>query len=49
TFDPVFDNTGAMGIGDFALSQTDPNLLYVGTGEKIAVALPTLAQVCIKQ
>lgn len=34
TFTPIFDNVGALGIGDFALSQTDPNILYVGTGEK---------------
>lgn len=34
TFDPVFDNIDALGIGDFAISQTDPNVLYVGTGEK---------------
>src|SRR5688572_27497953 len=34
TFEPVFDNTDALGIGDFALSQSDPDVLYVGTGEK---------------
>jgi photosystem II stability/assembly factor-like uncharacterized protein len=34
TFDPVFDNLGALGVGDFVLSQSDPNVLYVGTGEK---------------
>jgi photosystem II stability/assembly factor-like uncharacterized protein len=34
TFDPVFDTMDAIGIGDFALSQTDPKILYVGTGEK---------------
>jgi photosystem II stability/assembly factor-like uncharacterized protein len=34
TFEPVFDQIDALGIGDFALSQTDPNILYVGTGEK---------------
>jgi photosystem II stability/assembly factor-like uncharacterized protein len=34
TFEPVFDRLDALGIGDFALSQTNPNILYVGTGEK---------------
>src|SRR6187455_3056725 len=34
TFEPVFDQQDALGIGDFALSQTDPKILYVGTGEK---------------
>lgn len=34
TFNPVFDEVDAMGIGDFALSQSDPKILYVGTGEK---------------
>lgn len=34
TFVPIFDNLDALGIGDFALSQTNPKILYVGTGEK---------------
>jgi photosystem II stability/assembly factor-like uncharacterized protein len=34
SFEPVFDNNDALGIGDFALSQTDANVMYVGTGEK---------------
>lgn len=34
TFEPIFDNNHALGIGDFALSQSDPRILYVGTGEK---------------
>jgi len=34
TFSPIFDNSGAMIVGDFALSQSDPQLIYVGTGEK---------------
>lgn len=34
TFEPVFDQNDALGIGDFALSQTDPKILYIGTGEK---------------
>jgi hypothetical protein len=34
TFEPVFDQIDALGIGDFALSQSDPKILYVGTGEK---------------
>ncbi|MFZ5972861.1 MAG: WD40/YVTN/BNR-like repeat-containing protein [Bacteroidota bacterium] len=36
TFEPVFDNADALGVGDFALSQTDVNIIYVGTGEKNA-------------
>lgn len=34
TFEPVFDQLDAIGVGDIALSQTDANILYVGTGEK---------------
>ncbi|HCZ35056.1 MAG TPA: glycosyl hydrolase [Cytophagales bacterium] len=34
TFEPIFDNVDALGIGDFALSQSDPKIIYVGTGEK---------------
>jgi photosystem II stability/assembly factor-like uncharacterized protein len=34
TFQPLFDQIDALGIGDFALSQSDPKILYVGTGEK---------------
>ncbi len=34
SFTPVFDNVGALGLGDIALSQADPNVLYAGTGEK---------------
>ncbi len=34
SFSPIFDNSGAMVVGDFALSQTDSKILYVGTGEK---------------
>jgi hypothetical protein len=32
TFDPVFDNNDALGIGDFALSQNNSLILYAGTG-----------------
>jgi photosystem II stability/assembly factor-like uncharacterized protein len=34
TFDPVFDNNDALGIGDFALSKKNPDVIYLGTGEK---------------
>lgn len=34
TFEPIFDNNDALGIGDFVLSQQNTNTLYVGTGEK---------------
>ncbi len=34
SFDPIFDNNDALGVGDLVLSQLDPNVMYVGTGEK---------------
>jgi len=34
TFEPIFDNQGAIGIGDFALAPSNPEIIYVGTGEK---------------
>jgi photosystem II stability/assembly factor-like uncharacterized protein len=34
TFEPIFDNNDALGVGDFVLSQQNTNTLYVGTGEK---------------
>ncbi|EMR04391.1 WD40/YVTN/BNR-like repeat-containing protein [Cesiribacter andamanensis] len=34
TFVPIFDNQGALGIGDIALAPSDESILYVGTGEK---------------
>lgn len=33
TFESIFDNIDALGIGDIALAPSDPNILYVGTGE----------------
>jgi photosystem II stability/assembly factor-like uncharacterized protein len=34
TMQPVFDNQGgAMGIGDIAISNSNPNILWAGTGE----------------
>lgn len=33
TFQPVFDNEGALGIGDFAIAPSEPSVIYVGTGE----------------
>ncbi|MSO53013.1 MAG: glycosyl hydrolase [Acidobacterium sp.] len=33
TFQPVFDNEGTGSIGAIAMAQTDPNLVWVGTGE----------------
>ncbi len=33
TFDPVFDNQGALTIGDICLSRSDDQVLWVGTGE----------------
>ncbi|MFA0962677.1 WD40/YVTN/BNR-like repeat-containing protein [Roseivirga sp. BDSF3-8] len=33
TLEPVFDNEGALTIGDITLAPSDPKVLYVGTGE----------------
>ncbi|MBL4716747.1 MAG: glycosyl hydrolase, partial [Bacteroidia bacterium] len=33
SFKPIFDNYGALGIGDLAISQSNPKILYAGTGE----------------
>lgn len=34
SFRPVFDNQGALTIGDMAVAPSNVNILYVGTGEK---------------
>jgi len=34
TFEPIFDNYGSASIGDVAFFQKDPNIIWVGTGEK---------------
>jgi photosystem II stability/assembly factor-like uncharacterized protein len=33
TFEPLFDDQPTASIGDIGLSRSDPNILYVGTGE----------------
>ena len=33
TFEPIFDTYGTHSIGDLALAPSNPNILYVGTGE----------------
>src|SRR5579864_2084402 len=33
TFTPIFEKDGLMSIGDVTVSQKDPNLVWVGTGE----------------
>jgi photosystem II stability/assembly factor-like uncharacterized protein len=33
TFDPVFDNEGVISIGDIAVDQNNPDVVWVGTGE----------------
>ncbi|MFN1834013.1 WD40/YVTN/BNR-like repeat-containing protein [Balneola sp. MJW-20] len=33
TMTPVFDHVGVLGIGDLALAPSDPDILWVGTGE----------------
>lgn len=32
---PLFENQPAQGIGDFALAPSDPNIIYLGTGESL--------------
>ncbi len=34
TFEPIFDQQGALGIGDIALAPSNNEIIYVGTGEK---------------
>ena len=34
TFEPIFDKYGSASIGDIAIFQKDPNVIWVGTGEK---------------
>ena len=34
TWDPIFDDYGAASIGDVAIFQADPNIIWVGTGEE---------------
>lgn len=33
SFDPIFDNQGALGMGDFAIAPSNTQVIYVGTGE----------------
>jgi len=33
SFKPIFDNVGALTLGDIALAPSDENIIYVGTGE----------------
>jgi photosystem II stability/assembly factor-like uncharacterized protein len=33
TWNPIFDQANAVSIGDIAISQSNPNVIYVGTGE----------------
>src|SRR5438128_11241521 len=33
TFEPVFDEQGSTSIGDIAIARSDPNIIWVGTGE----------------
>ncbi|MFC1553048.1 WD40/YVTN/BNR-like repeat-containing protein [candidate division KSB1 bacterium] len=34
TFEPIFDKYGAASIGDIAISQKNPDIIWVGTGER---------------
>lgn len=33
SFEPIFDNQGALGLGDIALSPSNPKVIWIGTGE----------------
>ena len=33
SFDPIFDGYGVLGVGDLAISPSNPDVLWVGTGE----------------
>ncbi|HJP83699.1 MAG TPA: hypothetical protein VJ835_09365, partial [Fimbriimonadaceae bacterium] len=33
TWNPIFDQANSVSIGDIAISQSNPNVIYVGTGE----------------
>lgn len=35
TWEPIFEDQPAQGIGDIALAPSDPNILYLGTGESL--------------
>ena len=35
---PIFENMPSLGIGDFALAPSNPNIIYVGTGESLKKA-----------
>lgn len=35
---PIFEDQAALGIGDIALAPSDPNIIYVGTGESLKKA-----------
>ena len=38
TWNCIFENMPSLGIGDFALAPSDPNTIYVGTGESLKKA-----------
>ena len=33
TFDPIFDKAGSLAVGDMCVAPSDPNVVWVGTGE----------------
>lgn len=35
TWQPIFENQPALGIGDIALAPSDPNIIYLGSGESL--------------
>jgi len=39
TWQPVFDDQGTSSIGSVAVAASDPNVVYVGTGEAVSVAI----------
>ncbi len=38
TWKPIFQNQASYGVGDFALAPSDPEIIYVGTGESLKKA-----------
>ncbi|MBS3819643.1 hypothetical protein KGY73_09105 [bacterium] len=38
TWDPLFENQSALGIGDIALAPSDPDIIYLGSGESLKKA-----------
>jgi hypothetical protein len=44
TFDPIFDKESALSIGAIAIASSDPDVIYVGSGEANAKALAEMIE-----